>query len=192
MTNYQLLKWMFSFLRPVKPLVLLACLFLALWTGAEITAVRLTAVAVDRIKAIHFIDGQTTTGLWAWLAGGAPEAVALRTIVLVLGGMTLVLGVLMFLREVTNSTLSMTMVFYIREAVYDKLQHAGFTFHDAISTGELINRSLTDLQNVRAFVNSAVLITLEIVLIVGGYVTLLLTRSPWVAGLALVPLPIWT
>jgi ATP-binding cassette subfamily B protein len=84
------------------------------------------------------------------------------------------------------------MVFYIREAVYDKLQRVGFGFHDAISSGQLINRALSDLQNVRAFVQTAVLVTLEIALVVLGNILLLLTRHPWVALLALVPLPVWT
>jgi ATP-binding cassette, subfamily B, multidrug efflux pump len=100
--------------------------------------------------------------------------------------------VLTFVREFVNAKLSMQMVYYIREAVYDKLQRAGFAYHDKLSTGELINRSLSDLQNVRAFVQSAVLSTLEIALIVGGYITVLLTRSPWVALLALAPLPLWS
>ncbi|MBI4581677.1 MAG: ABC transporter ATP-binding protein, partial [Planctomycetes bacterium] len=216
LTNWFLLKWMFGFLRPVKPLAALACLYLALWTGAEVTSVRFTAEAVNRIKDIHLVaqpltfrtgearsaslrearnvKGQPTTpgGMRAWITGDSPDAAGLRRIVLTLAGLTACLGVLTYLREVTNNKLSMNMVFYIREAVYDKLQHAGFRFHDRISTGELINRSLTDLQNVRAFINSAVLISLEIALIVGGYITLLLLRSPWVAALALAPLPVWT
>ena len=61
-----------------------------------------------------------------------------------------------YLRVVTNTKLSMTMVYYIREAMYDKLQRVGFGFHDAISSGQLINRALTDLQNVRAFIETAV------------------------------------
>lgn len=184
---------MFGFLRPVKLMTAVACLYLALWTGGEITAVRLTAEAVNRIKDIHVLtQGQVTQGLIPWITGDTPDAAGLRHIVLTLAVLTACLGVLTYLREVTNNKLSMNMVFYIREAVYDKLQHAGFRFHDRISTGELINRSLTDLQNVRAFINSSVLITLEIALIVGGYIALLLSRSPWVAALALVPLPIWT
>ncbi len=188
----QLLRWMFSFLRPVKGLVVLACLYLALWTAAEISAVRITARAVDQIKSFTFAERAPTGGMPAWLGSASPEAVALRSVVMLLAAFTLCLGVLGYLREVANVKLSMNMVFYIREAVYDKLQRAGFGFHDAVSTGELINRSLSDLQNVRAFINSAVLITLEIVLIVGGYIILLLSRSPWVAALALVPLPLWT
>src|SRR5690606_36016471 len=88
--------------------------------------------------------------------------------------------------------LSMSMVYYIREAVYDKLQHVGFRFHDRISTGQLINRSLTDLNHVRTFIQTAVLTTLDIVLVVGAYILLLLTKSWWVAALSLAPLPFWT
>ncbi len=86
----------------------------------------------------------------------------------------------------------MTMVYYLREAVYDKLQRVGFAFHDVLSTGQLINRALTDLQNVRQFVQTAVLLTLEIVLIVGGYIIVIFTINRWLAALSLVPLPIWT
>ena len=183
---------MFGFLRPVKPLVALACLYLTLWTGTEVVAVRVTAEAINQIKGIHFGDRPAEDGMISWITGSSSEAVPLRRIVLLLAAITIAMGVLRYLREVANIKLSMEMVFGIREAVYDKLQRAGFGFHDALSTGELINRSLSDLQNVRAFINSAVLITLEIILIVGGYFALLLSRSPWVAGLALVPLPIWT
>lgn len=191
-TNRQLLKWMFGFLRPVKRLVVLACLYLTLRTGAEIFGVYETAQAVTQIKVVQFSQAVANGGFWAWISGNTPDASGLRRIIFVLIACTLALGVFTYLREVGTAKLSMEMVFYIREAVYDKLQRVGFGFHDAISTGELINRSLSDLQNVRVFVNSAVLITLEIVLILGGCITLLLTRSVWVAMLAMVPLPIWT
>src|SRR5687768_18111310 len=35
-TNRQLVAWMFRFLRPVKGLVILACLYLSLWVAAEV------------------------------------------------------------------------------------------------------------------------------------------------------------
>jgi len=176
----------------VKSLVVLACVFLTLWTCVEITAVRVTAEAVNGITQLDSVHGPIEAGALRWVTSGTPDAVALRRVVLLLGVVTVGLGLLAYLREVTNARLSMEMVFHIREAVYDRIQRAGFGFHDRISTGELINRSLSDLQNVRAFISSAVLITLEIVLIVGGYIALLLSRSPWVAALALAPLPVWT
>ena len=182
---------MFDFLRPVKPLVAASCLYLLLWTGAEIMVVRQTAEAVNAIKEVHAGGVAAELGFWTWVRSDTPEAVTLRAVVLTLGGFTAALCLLVYLRSVANVKLSMKMVFYIREAVYDKLQRVGFAFHDALSTGELINRSLTDLQNVRVFINSAVLTTLEIAFIVGGYTALLLTRSPWVALLAMAPLPLW-
>jgi ATP-binding cassette subfamily B multidrug efflux pump len=191
-TNRQLLRWMFGFLAPVKPLVVLACVYLTLRTGAELLAVYETGQAVTQIKVVQFSGVVAQGGFRAWITGAGHDAVGLRRIILLLAACTLALALFTYLREVSSAKLSMEMVFYIREAVYDKLQRVGFGFHDTISTGELINRALSDLQNVRAFVNSAVLVTLEIALIVGGCITLFLTRSVWVALLAMVPLPIWT
>lgn len=183
---------MFSFLRPVKGRALLSCVYLIVWIGVEILAVRQTAEVVNHIQVVQHSEHTPATGFWGWVSGGGPEAVRLRRIVGVLGGFALLMGVLTYAREVANARLSMHMVFYIREAIYDKLQRVGFAFHDRNSTGELINRALSDLQHVRGFIQSALLTTLETVVIVVGYFVLLLTRSPWVAALALVPLPIWT
>ena len=202
---------MFHFLRPVRGRALLACLYLALWVGGEIVAVRMTAQAVNSIEQVRRSESRATGGFWAWLQAGwhaasdadrgprtgdaadapAPAASRLEHVVLVLAGLSAVLGVLTYLREVANMKLSMHKVFYLREAVYDQLQRVGLLFHDRMSSGELINRALSDLQNVRSFVNMAVLTTLEILLIVGGYIVLLLTRSPWAATFALAPLPVW-
>ena len=48
-----------------------------------------------------------------------------------------------------------------------------------MSTGQLINRALSDLQNVRAFIQTAVLTTLEIVLIVILNILLIVTINGW-------------
>jgi ATP-binding cassette subfamily B protein len=191
-TNSDLVRWMFKFAAPVKTLIFLACLYLALWVGAEVLAVRQTGQVVGHIQKIQRSDIAATGGFTAWVRGGDADAVLLRHYIFVLAGLTAALCVLRYLREVANQKMSMEMVFYIREAVYDKLQRVGFGFHDRLSTGQLINRALSDLQNVRQFINSAILVNGEIVLIVGGYIILLFMRNSWVALLALVPLPLWT
>jgi ATP-binding cassette subfamily B protein len=183
---------MFQFAAPVKMLIFLACLYLALWVGAEVLAVRQTGQVVDQIQRIGLSEIASRGGFWAWVRSGEADAVMLRHFVFVLAGLTGMLCLLRYLREVANAKMSMEMVYYIREAVYDKLQRVGFSFHDHLSTGQLINRALSDLQNVRQFINTAILVTGEIVLIVGGYIVLLFMRSPWVALLALAPLPLWT
>ena len=191
-SNKTLLRWMFGFVSPVKGLVVLAWLYLALGVGVEVLTVDQTRRAVNQIAEISYSDIAHDGGFWAWMTSTDPSATSLRTVIFALAGLTVALALLRYLREVANMKMSMEMVYYIREAVYDKLQRVGFAFHDAISTGQLINRALTDLQHVRSFVNTAVLLSLEIVLIVGGYIALLLSRSPWVAALALLPLPFWT
>src|SRR6202034_2157351 len=71
-------------------------------------------------------------------------------------------------------------------------QRAGFGFHDVHTSGQLINRALSDLQNVRGFIQTAVLVTVEIALTVGFNIILIGTVNVWVAALSLLPLPIWT
>ncbi len=190
-SNRALLRWMFSFTRPVKGLIFLACLWLTLWVGTEVLATRASGEAITQIQKVRLSE-VAVGGFWKWITGLEGGAADLRRVIYVLAGLILATVILRYLKEVSNMKMSMEMVYYIREAVYDKLQRVGFAFHDTISTGQLINRALTDLQNVRQFVNSAVLLTLEIALVVGGYILLLMTRSVWVASLALVPLPIWT
>jgi ATP-binding cassette subfamily B protein len=204
-SNRALLAWMFRFLRPVKSQVVFACTYLALAVGAEVLAVKQTGRAADVIQRLTPRPGYAP-GFFHWMVGPTgrfPTAADIlasfqngrNDLSSLLLGLVVITAFFLFLRYrrfVAETRLSMMMVFYIREAVYDKLQRVGFGFHDALSSGQLINRALTDLQNVRAFVQTAVLTTLEIVLIVGGYMALVFTLSPVVALLSLLPLPVWT
>ena len=184
---------MFQFVQPVTGLLIVSITWLVIWVSAEVWLTWQAGEAVNQINAMEGVKGMLQADSFLdWLKSDDPSSVHLRHAVLKLAAIVLVYGVLRYLREVANSKMSMRMVFYIREAVYDKLQRVGFGFHDAISSGQLINRSLTDLQNVRGFVQTAILTTLEILLVVGGNIILIYTISPWVAALSLLPLPIWT
>lgn len=191
LTHGQYIRWMFGFLRPVKPLVAVAVCWLVLGVGLEVVTVKLPGDAVNLIQRVHFSKTATSEGFWAWVRGDEPDARDLRRIIFGLFVLVVSMGVVRYMREVAYSKMSMNMVYFIREAVYDKLQRVGFGFHDAVSTGQLINRALSDLQNVRTFIQTAVLVSLEITLVVSGYIVLMATRSPWIAGLALLPLPVW-
>ena len=190
--NRQLLSWMFQFLGPVKVLVVLAALWLVLVVAADLWSTRIVGAIVNLIQdlATHPRAGGTPSGFWAWL--GSPTANQLRGLAGVLAVLVCCQAAFRYLREVANMKMSMNMVFFIRQAVYDKLQRVGFSFHDTLSTGQLINRALTDLQNVRSFIQTAVLTSLEIALYVGGYIWMIGTISPWLALASLVPLPLWT
>jgi ATP-binding cassette subfamily B protein len=181
---------MFAFMSPVKPLVALACLYLTLACTIEILLNNQSGLTINQIQNVH-ADANVHT-FSAWWRDADPAAVGVRHAITILGLLLAGFLVMRYLREVAQTKLSMRMVFYIREAVYDKLQRVGFSFHDALSSGALINRALSDLQNVRAFIQTAVLTTLEIVLIVVGNIILVWTKNPWLALLSLVPLPFWT
>ncbi|MFO0839500.1 MAG: ABC transporter ATP-binding protein [Phycisphaerae bacterium] len=192
MSNRRLFFWMFRFLRPAAGHAAIAALSLAAWIGAEILAVRQTADAVNQIRLVRLAGSAAGRSAFEWLRSGDTQVVALRGAVCWLAVYMLALAVLSYCREVSRSKLSMNVAYYMREAVYDRLQRVGQAFHDRVSTGELINRALSDLQYVREFSYAAILVPLDIVLVTGGYFAVLLARSPWVATLALLPLPIWT
>ncbi len=192
-TNRFLFFWMFRFLKPVKSIVVAACFWLTLAVSVEILVAKWIEKAVNHIQRLHTAGaGAVSQGFMQWFWRDTASAAAnFRHVMLVLIGLVIATIVLRYLKEVANTKMSMHMVYFIREAVYDKLQRVGFAFHDALSSGQLINRALSDLQNVRAFIQTAVLTSLDIVLAVGGYIILMITISPWLALLSLVPLPIW-
>jgi ABC-type multidrug transport system fused ATPase/permease subunit len=190
LSNGQLLRWMFGFMSPVKPLIVLACLYLTVACGIEILLNNQSGTTIDRIQKVH-PDAQVHS-FSQWWHDTDPAAMAVRHALIILGLLVLAFLIMRYTREVAQTKLSMRMVFFIREAVYDKLQRVGFSFHDALSSGALINRALSDLQNVRQFIQTAVLTTLEIVLILVGNIILIWTKNHWLALLSLVPLPIWT
>ncbi len=186
-------RWMFKFLWPVRRLAAKSCVLLTLAVAAEIWGVTwFSGRTVYLIQILHQDPPDGSRGFWSWLISHDPQSTSLRHSVFLLLLVTLIWLTLRYFRAVADVKFSMTMVYHIRDAVYDKLQRVGFGFHDAISTGQLINRAISDLQNVRAFIQTAILVSLEILLVVLFYITLIAMRSPWVAALSLIPLPIWT
>lgn len=190
LTTRQLLPWMFAFLRPVIWTMALCCIYLTSGVGAEVLAVRQTAIAANLIKALTPIANPPHSA-WAWLAGQDPQAAQMRRVLALLMLLVSLMAVMRYMREVQFVKMSMRMVFFLRQAIYDKLQNVGFAFHDVMSSGQLINRALSDLQNVRAFIQNAIVATLEILVVVGSYIALLMTRNPILAVLAMLPLPLW-
>jgi len=183
---------MFRFIRPVVPLVLLACWWVAAATGTETLTLGVARKAVNAIQSIHQFDKGQSLAFRYWLHRADPGTGQLLGTLKILGGLVLLMLVIRYFKETANTRMSMNMVFYIREAVYDKVQRVGFGFHDVHSSGQLINRALSDLQNVRAFIQTAVLVTLDIMLAVAFNILLIWTVNKWVAALSLIPLPIWT
>jgi ATP-binding cassette subfamily B protein len=182
---------MFGFTRPVIRELCLTGLWLGACVSGEILIAKQFGHLTDAVQGFKSVDAAHDLGFWPWLFSDNPDVASLRHAAAIFSILIFAYCIFRYLREVSNNKTSMRMVYYIREAVYDKLQRVGFAFHDALSTGQLINRALTDLQNVRQFLMVAVLTSLEIVLTVVGNIAMLAYKSPLVALMASLPLPLW-
>jgi len=77
----------------------------------------------------------------------------------------------------------------LRDRVFAHIQRLHFSFHDANSTGDLMSRANTDLQNFQDVITMIPLTTGQFVLVAGAVVIMLLTQ-PVLALLALATLPL--
>lgn len=176
-------------MRPVWPVAVVACLIVLARVAVEVVSVYFFSPAVTAMA--RGFGSSEAHGFFAWFSGSTASVVSLRRTLCALGISQIALGVMIYLRNIWDCKFSMHVVFHIRGAIYDRLQNVGLSLHDRMSSGQLINRALSDLQNVRAFVNASLLTSLDIVASVGGYLLLLFLRSPWLMAAALVPLPFW-
>ncbi len=191
LTNAELLKRMFQFVRPVKATAIVACALVAVAVLLDTSAANLTRIIIDQVKDhLHTANVADAVGRSAGQLFAGP----LRHVVLLIAVLTaLVVGSSFngLLRNIVNTRLSMDMVYHMRAAVYDQLQRVGFGFHDVHPSGQLINRALSDLHNIRFFVNLSLVQITEIVLYVIGYDILLWSINPWIGLVALLPTPFW-
>ena len=78
---------------------------------------------------------------------------AIISIVLIILGLSVVRGVLSYFQTYLGEALSQMVSFDIRNSLYDHVQHMSFGFHDRYHTGALMSRAITDVENIRMFIN---------------------------------------
>ncbi len=190
-TNFQLVLRMARFIGPVRRTALIACVLVAIWVYLEMRAIGLTGDIVTRVKEASASGATLPDGMSFWQALHVAPLGPIVEMILMLGIYVALSGLVRFCREYINAKFSMDMVYHMRAGIYDSLQRVGFGFHDEHSSGALINRAFSDLQNVRAFLQVGLILTSEIVAFVVGSILLIYERNPWMALLALVPVPFW-
>lgn len=182
---------MFGFLRPVIWRAVWACFVTVLMIVIEACTLNQAGLVTSQLK--DFVNAPSRgIGLSQWITSNDWLVIAFRMSLVIFAISAVGLLVARYLLEMARILWSMNMVFFIRAAVYDKLQRVGFAFHDRISTGQLINRALSDLQNVRQFVQSSLMQSIEIAATLFVYLGVIFVKNPWIALIALVPLPFWT
>lgn len=189
-TTLHLIIRMLQFLRPTQKIAIIAGLVVIGRVGAEVAAVYFLSPAITTVS--NGLSATNDTNFWHWLGGDSASAVELRTILFWMAGSQFLLGLMIYFRSMWDTKLSMHVVYFIRSEVYDRLQQANLSFYDRLTSGQLINRALNDLQAVRNFVNLSLLATLDILSSLTLYLGLLFLRSPYLALAALIPIPLWT
>jgi len=206
--QWRLIRRMLGFVAPVKFQVAVVVVLLIANIGVEVWAVKLLAPPVNILKKlatgehVHTNVWQWTSQefhgaaranltLWDWVTAPSGSGADLRHAIVMLALARLILIVLSWARSVGTSWQNMSMLYYMRAAVYDRLQRVGFAFHDRHSSGALINRALSDLGNVRGFVQTGLLSSVDLTFSMVGYFGILISTSPLLAATVALPLPLW-
>jgi ATP-binding cassette subfamily B protein len=194
---------MLGFLKEVKWQTLLALAVFLASIASEVWVVYLLKEPVNVVQRMSGRQTATRAGTpfaepappaaadWRWLLAAEGSGAALRHALLLLAAAQLLRSVLLWARSVALSWQNMTTVGHMRAAVYDRLQRVGFAFYDRYTSGQLINRAISDLNAVRQFLVIGLRSAIDVGCTFIGYLGVLWLSSPLLAGAALLPVPLW-
>jgi ATP-binding cassette, subfamily B, multidrug efflux pump len=98
-------------------------------------------------------------------------------------------GLFSFLMRQTVVVASRHIEFDLRTQLYDHLQRLPQQFYRRYSTGDMITRSTSDIENVRRYVGPALMYVTRAVVIVATAISVMLVISPTLTLYALIPMP---
>lgn len=158
-----------AYLKPYLGQILLNLLILLVITALSLIGPKIIQGVIDR-------------GL---KAGAAPFLVRSALILLGIGSGTAALNLAQrYLTEWIGAHVG----YDLRNAMYDRIQHLPFTFHDHAQTGQLISRCIEDVRAVQNFAGGNIVEVGQLLLLTVGVVTILFLSNPVLAGVALLPL----
>ena len=117
------------------------------------------------------------------------EFSALVVLGLILLAASVTRGFVDFARTYCTDSLSQKVAYDVRNAMYDKLQHLSFAYHDKEHTGNLMSKVTSDVEAIRRYVNMGMVRGLEVPLRVIAIVALMSTVNWQLTLLSLVFLP---
>ncbi|MCH9039287.1 MAG: ABC transporter ATP-binding protein [Chloroflexi bacterium] len=129
--------------------------------------------------------GQAIDTVKAMLDGGEFSSATVLTIVGFIFVLSVIRGVLSFFQTYFGEAASQYVSYDLRNTLYDHLQHLGFGFHDTHHTGSLMSRAITDVENIRMFVNMGIVRTPYFIALF-IVVAIILLRMDWRLGLVAV------
>ena len=150
----------------------------------EMTAAYLAMIgATTAYLFLPHLFGQAIDQIKVMLEGGNIALQSLLVIVGVIIGLSLVRGGLSFFQNYFGEAVSQHVSYDLRNKLYDHVQHLSFGFHDRNHTGQVMSRAITDVENIRMFVNMGIVRT-PYFMALFVVVAVILVRMDWQLGLA--------
>ena len=97
--------------------------------------------------------GQAIDEIKEMFETGSTGLDAIFTIAAIILGLSVIRGVLSYFQTYLGEALSQMVSYDIRNSLYNHVQHMSFGFHDRYHTGALMSRAITDVENIRMFIN---------------------------------------
>lgn len=118
------------------------------------------------------------------------DTALLGNAVLILLGLTLFKGVLVYIQGRWTEYASQSVAYDIRNAIHTKLAGLSFAYHDYAQNGQLLSRSIQDVERIRFLTGRATLRLFEgFTLLIATFIALLL-MNPQLAVLSLATMPL--
>ncbi|MSP11890.1 MAG: ABC transporter ATP-binding protein [Chloroflexi bacterium] len=109
--------------------------------------------------------------------------------VLQLLGLTLVRGIFIFLQGRWIEMASQGVAYDMRNEIFRKITHLSFSYHDRTETGQLLSRTVQDVERIRFLTGRSVLRLIDGFILLIGTGTAMFWINPRLALLALVTMP---
>ena len=119
--------------------------------------------------------------------GERPDLLPLALVIVGAGVLRLGLTVI---RRVIAGKVSLAVEFDLRQRIYEQLQELELGFFDSQQTGQLMSRATVDLQSIRFFLGYGLIFLTQNGLTILLASSVMFVMNPWLAALALAPVPI--
>jgi len=140
-------------------------------------------------RAVDQARGLLTGAASGEVASAAAEDALFATAMLLLGA-AVARGAFTMLQNYQGEAVGQLIGYRLRLEYYRKLQSLSLSWHDRVHTGDLMTRGILDIEGVRLWVDTGVLRSILLTVLIGGGAVLLVRNDPVLALAALSFVPI--
>ena len=97
--------------------------------------------------------GRAIDSVYGMIEAEYYDASVIFEAVAVIFGLMIIRGALSYFQNYLGEAVSQMVSFDLRNRLYDHVQHMSFGFHDRHHTGAIMSRAITDVENIRMFIN---------------------------------------